>query len=159
MNFSVLVFGNYFIFSPAFYVKEKNKFIDSTNNITGKFTNRVSDEEFNGVFKYKNYKNNIYSLGGIENIIPLFEIFYKFTFEIQNEEEEKFLHITFKKLIEILELLLINKKNYIESLYITNASHHTIFMQSLQLFLELIDEKFYQKDDVKYWKICIYRYC
>ena len=141
------IFGNYFIFSPTFYIKEKNKFIDSTNNITGKFTNRVSDEEFNGVFKYKNYKNNIYSLGGIENIIPLFEIFYKFTFQIQNEEEEKFLHITFKKLIEILELLLINKKNYIESLYITSASHHNIFMQSLQLFLELIDEKFYQKDD------------
>ena len=141
------IFGNYFIFSPFFYVKEKNKFIDSTNNIIGKFTNRVSDEEFNGVFKYKNYKNNIYSLGGIENIIPLFEIFYKFTFQIKNEEEEKFLHITFKKLIEILELLLINKKNYIESLYITNASQNNIFMQSLQLFLELIDEKFYQKDD------------
>ena len=54
-------------------------FIDSTNNITGKIVNNINsnDVEFNGVYQYKSFTNNIYYFGGIENIIPLFEMFYK----------------------------------------------------------------------------------
>ena len=141
------IFGNYFIFSPSLFVNDKNIFIDSTNNVSGKINNDINNIEFNGVYKYINFTKNIYSLGGIENILPLFEIFYKFTYQKINKKEEDFLYLIFKKLIKILEIILINKKNYLEALYITNSSQNNIFLQSLQLFLEMIDDKYFQKDN------------
>ena len=138
--------NNYFIFAPRFFVNDQNKFIDSFNNITGSFINDSKNGEFNSVFKYKNF-TNIYNLGGIENILPLFELFYKFSIQNKKGKEEDLLHLIFKKLIKILELILINKKNYLESLYVTNAWQNNTFFQSLQLFMELVDEKFYQKDN------------
>ena len=142
------IFGNYFIFSPVFYVKEKEKFIDSTNNVSGKINNNSTNNiEFNGVFKYRNFIKSIYSLGGIENILPLFEMFYKFTINKGHENDEVFFHLIFKKLIKILELIFINKKNYVEVLGINDPTHNNVFIQSLSLFLEMIDEKYYKKDD------------
>ena len=140
------ILGNYFIFSPNLFVNEKNKFIDSTNNITGRFYNNKR-YEFNGVFKYNNFVNNIYFLGGIENILPLFEIFYKFSYSIKGLKEENFLYLVFKKLMKLLELVLINKKNCLEQINIGNFFHNDTFFQILHLFLELIDQKFFQKDN------------
>ena len=143
------IFYNYFIFSPIFFINEKNMFIDSTNNITGKISNDMNNNniEFNGVYQYKNFINNIYYFGGIDNILPLFEIFYKFTYQNNSNEEEIFLQLIYKKLIKILELILINGRNYISILYNNNPSQNNISILSLQLFLELIDERYYQKDD------------
>ena len=140
------IFGNYFIFSPNLYVNEQNKFIDSTNNITGKINNDKTNE-FNGVFKYKNFKNNIYSLGGIENILPLFEIFYKFPNLNKNQKEQDFIYLVFKKMIKILESIFINNRNYLEELNIGNSVHNDTFFQTLQLFLEPISSKYFQKDN------------
>ena len=82
--------------------------IDSTNCITGKIINNKNNAfEFNGVFNYKNSIGNIYYLGGSENILPLFEIFYKFMNKKNCNEEEAFNHILFKKLIKILESIII----------------------------------------------------
>ena len=144
-----LIEDNYFIFSPLFYVNEKNMFIDSTNGITGKIINNKNNNvEFNGVFNYKNSIGNIYYLGGSENILPLFEIFYKFTNQKNsNEEEDSFYYILFKKLIKILESIIINKNNYIEILKNNTSSQNNSFLQTLQLFLEMIDEKYFQEDD------------
>ena len=140
------ILNNYFIFAPRFFINDKKKFFDSFYNITGNFNNENDYAEFNSVFKYKNF-TNIYNLGGIENILPLFEIFYKFTNKNKKSNEEALFHLIFKKLIKILELILINKKNYYEALYVTNAWQNNTFLQSLQLFMELIDGKFYQNDD------------
>ena len=144
----------YFIFSPSLFFNEKNKFVDSSNNIIGeidknKYNNKTM--EFNNVFKYKNLFNKIYYLGGTINILPLFEIFYKFTKEIKNSEtnndEEILLYKIFKKLMKILELIFINKKkNYLEALY-SNKTDNNLFFETLQLFLELIDEKYYIIDN------------
>ena len=105
-----LINNNYFIFSPIFYINEKNMFIDSKNGISGKIINNINNTaEFNGVFNYTNYISNIYFLGGIENILPLFEIFYKLINKKNCNEEEAFNYILFKKLIKILESTMINK--------------------------------------------------
>ena len=142
----------YFIFAPSLFVYEKYKFIDLSHNIIGEINNNKNNNniiEFNNVFKYKNYSNNIYYLGGTSNLLPLFEIFYKFTINVKNNDndEEKLLFIIFKKLFKILELIFINKKkNYLEALY-NNQVDNNLFFESLQLFLKLIDEKYYQQDN------------
>ena len=42
---------------------------------------------------------------------------------------------------------MINKNNYIDIVKDNNSFQSNIFFQILQLFLEMIDEKYYQKDD------------
>ena len=108
----------YFIFTPSLFISEQYKFIDLSNNIIGVINNDKNNKdviEFNNVYKYKNFVNNIYNLGGTSNLLPLFEMLYKFMNEAKNnnEEEEKLLLIIFKKLIHLLELIFINKKKII----------------------------------------------
>jgi len=137
----------FFIFAPCLYMYEKKKFIYSDNNITGElsFSNSFKDDDNtiddNYIYKYSNYINNIYKLGGADNILPLFEIFYKFS--KKDENKDSIFDKIFIKLIKLLELIIVNKgKNYLNMYYNNNN-----FFSSLQLFLENIDEKYYQKDD------------
>ena len=142
----------YFIITPSLFINQKNIFIDLSNNIVGEIQNEkynIDVIDFNNVYKYKNVFNNIYNLGGSSNLLPLFEIFYKFTKKLKNDnnEEENILFIIFKKLIKILELIFVNKKkNYLEALY-NNQIDNNSFFETLQLFLSLIDEKYYQQDN------------
>ena len=140
----------FFIFSPSLFVKEKNKFIYMDNNITGEFSISNSFQEsnaiidYNYVYKYCNYFNNIYKLGGMVNILPLFEIFYKFTKNKNNEDKKdiSILNNIFSKLMKLLELIIVNKeKNYLNMYY-----NNDIF-ESFQLFFENIEEKYYQNND------------
>jgi hypothetical protein len=143
----------YFIIAPSLFIYQKNKFIDLSNDIIGEIQNEKYNIEmidFNGVYKYKNLFNNIYNLGGSANLLPLFEIFYKFTNEPNNsndKDREKLLLIIFKKLTQLLEFIFVNKKkNYLEALY-NNQIDNNSFLETLQLFLSLIDEKYYQQDN------------
>ena len=135
----------FFIFSPNFFMEDKNKFDYLSNNIIGiinnnKILNDRNEIDFNGVYKYKNYINNIFELGGNLNFLLLFEIFYKFTLDNINNSLEKI----FIKLIKLIELVIVNKnKNYLDEYIEKNK----LFLESLQLFLELIDEKYYQQND------------
>ena len=137
----------FFIFAPCLYMREKKKFIYSDNNITGElsFPNSFKEDDNNiddnNIYKYSSYINNIYKIGGADNILPLFEIFYKFSKNFENKDS--ILDKLFIKLIKLLELIIVNKeKNYLNMYYNNNN-----FFSSLQLFLENIDEKYYQKDD------------
>ena len=143
----------FFIFSPSLFINEKNKFIYMDNNITGELSssNGFHDSntiiDYNYVFKYFNYINNIYKLGGAINIIPLFEIFYKFTKNDDNiidNNKINILNIIFFKLIKLIELIILNnRKNYLDMYYNNNNA----FFESLQLFLEILNEKFYQNNN------------
>ena len=55
---------------PFNYNKEKNEIHDIFGNFYGKLG------ENDGVNNYKNYSKNIKVLGGINNLLPIFEIFY-----------------------------------------------------------------------------------
>ena len=139
----------FFIFSPSLFIKEKNKFIYLNNNIIGEFSSPISFQEpntiieYNYVYQYCNFINNIYKLGGTKNLLPLFEIFYKFTNENKKTDDKDALYNIFYKLIKLIELIVVNKeKNYLEMYYNNN-----FFFESLELFLENIDEKYYQKNN------------
>ena len=125
----------FFIFSPNFFMEDKNKFDYLSNNIIGiinnnKILNDRNEIDFNGIYKYKNYINNIFELGGNLNFLPLFEIFYKFTLDNINNSLEKI----FIKLIKLIELVIVNKnKNYLD-VYI---DENKLFLESLQLFFRI----------------------
>ena len=145
----------YFIFSPSLYIKEKNKFIYMNNNIVGEiFYNSLDSLEeedikkiidFNNVYNYSNIIDNIYQIGGCSNILPLFELFYKFSKNnIETEKDNKLLEAIFLRLIKLIELIIINKqKNFIDLYYNNNND----FFKSMQIFLENINDKFYNKND------------
>ena len=161
----------FFILSPALYIKEKNKLIYKNNNITGEihFNNldSLEDEEnkkiidYNNVYRYSKIVDNIYNIGGALNILPLFEIFYKFSKNNNGTEKEvKILENIFIKLFQLIELIIVNKpKNYLD-IYFNNNND---FFESIQLFLENISEKFYKNENIitillniaKY----VYNYC
>ena len=146
----------FFIISPTLYIKERNKFVYMNNNITGELQynslDSVEEEDikkiidYNNVFKYSNYVNNIYHIGGSVNILPLFEIFYKFSKKGNNNEiENKTLENIFLQLFQLMEVIIVNKpKNYLDIFYNNNIA----FFKSIQLFLENINEKFYKNDDI-----------
>ena len=46
-----------------------------------------------------------------------------------------------------MELILVNERNFIDALYNNNPFNNNSFMPSLQLFLGLVNEKYYRKDD------------
>ena len=135
----------FFIFSPSLYNYQKNKFIYRNNNIFGELSlSDIKDAytiiNYNYVYRYNNYINNIYRLGGMINILPLFEIFYKFTKDENINNKNHILNNVFYKLIKIIEFLIVNKeKNYFNMYYKDN-----LIFESLQLFLENIDEPYYQ---------------
>ena len=138
----------FFIFSPSLFINEKKKFIYMDNNIIAEFSssNTFQDPntliDYNYVYKYCNYINNIFKLGGTINLLPLFEIFYKFTKNNNINDGNEILYNIFYKLVKLIELIIVNKeKNYIEMYYNNN------FFESLQLFMENIEEKYYQKNN------------
>ena len=145
----------YFMLSPSLYIKEKNKFIYMNNNIVGEiFYNSLDSLEeedikkiidYNNVYKYSNIVNNIYQIGGFTNILPLFEIFYKFSKNnIEAEKDIKLLEAIFHRLIQLIELIIVNKpKNFIDLYYNNNND----FFKSMQIFLENINDKFFYKKD------------
>ena len=146
----------FFILSPSLYIKEKNKFVYMNNNITGEIEynslDSLEEEEikdkidYNNVFNYSKFINNIYQIGGSINLLPLFEIFYKFSKNYdENEKNNILLENIFYKLFQLLELVIVDKpKNYLDIYYNNNNA----FFQSLQLFLENINEKFYRNDNI-----------
>ena len=146
----------YFIFSPFLYIKEKNKFVYMNNNIVGKIfydsLDSLEEEDikkiidYNNVYNYSNIIENIYHIGGCLNILPLFEIFYKFSKNnIETEKDHKLLEVIFLRLIKLIELIIINKpKNFIDLYYNNNND----FFKSIQIFLENINDKFFNKNDI-----------
>ena len=131
----------FFIISPSLFINEKNKFIYRDNNITAEFSSSSNSlQESNTIIDY----NYVYKYN---NLLPLFEIFYKFTKNndyINDNNKNNILKNIFNKLIKLIELLVINsKKNYLDMYYNNNNA----FFESLQLFLENINEQFYQNND------------
>ena len=137
--------GLYFIFAPSLYLYEQNKVIYSTNNIIGELPPKPQEIEkdifnLNSVFYFHKYINNIFYLGGCNNLLPLFEIFYKFSLK---DQDNVLLKEIFNNLFKLLEVIFINRrKNAILPL-----KKEITFFDSLQLFMEKIDSKYYYDNE------------
>ena len=137
--------GLFFIFAPSLYSYDQNKMIDFKNNIIGELPPKPYEIEkdifnLNSVFNFHKYINNIFYLGGCNNFLPLFEIFYKFSLE---EHDINFLKELFNNLFKLLEIIFINrKKNAILPL-----KKEITFFETLQLFMEKIDTKYYYDNE------------
>ena len=91
---------------------------------------KIEKTTFPYYFNYNNLylKQNIFLLGGTQNIFPLFELM----FELFNKEEKQ-LKNTFKKIINILTNILSFEKNIDDALNIN-------FFQIFNLFIEKLEE-------------------
>ena len=128
------------IFSPNLYFKDEN-ILSPQSNIIGILPPSNNNNKFNlnSIFSFHNYINNIFYLGGFNNFLPLFEIFYKFTLNIDNaKEKNEELIIIFNKLFKLMETVFTKEKNCKIPLEKDNN-----FFDILQIFLEKIDEKYY----------------
>ena len=138
----------FFIISPSLYSPEDNKFIDSNNGINAELSMEKNDMNLNSIIKIHNYTKNIFYLGGCNNLIPLFEILYNLSNEFINKKNNKddssinyelMICDLLSNLFKLMELIFINKKkNCIEA-----YENSYYFFESLQLFLENMDERFF----------------
>ena len=137
--------GLYFVLAPSLYLYDQNEFIYSTDRMIGKLPDR--EEQYsknqlnlNSILIFHNYTNNIYFLGGCNNFLPLFEIFYKLSLE---DFDINILKNLFNTLFSILETIFSNRiKNALLPL-----KSELSFFESLQLFMQKIDSKFYDDNE------------
>ena len=130
-----------FIFSANLYIKDQ-QIIDPQSNIIAKLPNSDEDNyNLNSFFSFHNYTKNIYFLGGFNNFLPLFEILYKFTLDENNTNEiNNELKNIFNKLFKIIDAILTNGDR--NCLIPLKKEIH--FFRTLSLFMEKIDDKYYQ---------------
>ena len=128
-----------FVFSPYLYINNQT-IIDRKYNIVAKLP-EIDNKTFNlnSIFCFHNYTKNIFYLGGFNNFLPLFEIFYKFTLNEDNTKEinNELINI-FNKLFQLLEVVFFKDKNC--KIPLEKDIH---FFEILQVFMEKIDEKYY----------------
>ena len=137
--------GLYFVLAPSLYLYDQNEFIYSTDRIIAKLPDReeqYSKNQFNlnSILIFHKYINNIYYIGGCNNILPLFEIFYKLSMK---DYDINILKNLFNTLFGILEIVFNNRiKNALLPL-----KNEISFFESLQLFMQKIDSKFYDNNE------------
>ena len=119
------------IITPISFDSKNYSIIDPINRIKGEFTK--NETIYNYVKIYHNSSNNIYKLGGINILLPIFEMVYK---SFQNKE-------CFNQFIFLLHYIINKKeKNVIDSL-------KSYFYPLLSLFLERINDSLYSIDTVE----------
>ena len=161
----------YFIISPSLYCSEDNKFMNTINNVEAELSleKKENNLNLNSVININNYTKNIFYLGGCDTILPLFEIIYRFSLELDKNDEDlenddeksknssndqliiSKVRESLSNLFKLLELIFINKKRNCIEAY-KNSTH---FFESLQLFLENIHEKYYNDDNNNKAENCI----
>ena len=113
---------------PLFLFFKKKESKNKIENILDFY--KIEKTTFPYYFNYNNLylKQNIFLLGGTQNIFPLFELM----FELFNKEEKQ-LKNTFKKIINILTNILSFEKNIDDALNIN-------FFQIFNIFIEKLEE-------------------
>ena len=126
-----------FIFTPIHYDFMTNVIKDPFNKIKGNF---LISNTFNGIYKNKNYINNIFEIGGSKNIIILFEIFNNLIIDNNNDFNTNF--EIFLELIKLLHKIIDNKKfNIIEF-------HNNNFFKFLNMFFKYVPNVYFNYNDI-----------
>ena len=134
----------YFILSPNLYVYNQ-QIKAPKSKIIGRFPEKNNNKyNLNSLFSSKNYINNIFYLGGFNNFLPLFEIFYKFSLDENNTSDiDIIMKNSFCRLFNILENVLTDKKINCR----LSLSKDINFFPSLSIFMKRIDEKYYNDNE------------
>ena len=154
LNFN-LVFGNLnkeisqikgkefnFLFSPYLF-NEKKFEIPSLYQNYKCYLNKPENELYqNYIFDYYNNRKNIFMIGGIKTIIPLFEFLYLFYNTDENKNEENINdEINIEILNDLFELILIIKQNNILNI------NDSKFFQIISFFLENLPNNILDKSN------------
>ncbi len=128
-----------FIFSPYLFNDKTFEIIEPINNNKAYFINSENHFYQNYIFNYSNYTKNIFMIGGIYPLIPLFEFFYNFA-NINEEGNDKELLIEiFNKLLNLI--LLINNSSKKNSSYLFESK----FYKCISLFIQNLDSEIINK--------------
>ena len=103
------------------YKNEINKNKVHLNNYKSKFPNFYS-------FNNLDLKNNIFLIGGIKNILPLFEMLYKI---YENETYSNDMNESFQNIINILATILDAENNIDDAIYSNFFEIFTLFIEKL----------------------------
>ena len=121
------------VFSPYFFDPKKYEIQDPVNNYVANIQKSNGELNLNTVKIFSDYKKNIFLIGGINNILPLFDIINKNKSCFQNLEKQEVLILIMK----IVEAILVNHpKNWIDA-----AENN--FFNLLSFFLEYLIGEFY----------------
>ncbi len=124
----------YFIFSPFLFNELKFEINSLCNNYKCYLKNPENKIYQNYYFDYVNYRKNIFMIGGIEPIIPLFEflsLFYQKDKKEQNEEAKQNCIEILNDLLLLIQILKQSEKN---RLYIKESNFYKI----ISFFIENI---------------------
>ena len=120
-------------FSPYFFNKKNYQIEDPINKYIATINKSNGELNLNTVKIFHDYKKNIFFIGGINNILPLFEIIYKNKNILEKKEKQEIL----LKIMELIKSILVNHpKNWIDS-------SENNFFKLLSYFLENIIGEFY----------------
>ena len=124
----------FFILTPISFDLNNYIITDPINRIKAQFPKPKNPNNFNNYVKlYHNSSNNIFNLGGINVLLPIFEIIYK-DFQEKN---------CFKSVIYLINDIINDKnKNIINALT-------SDFFSILSLFLERINDSLFTSDIIK----------
>ena len=115
----------------------KKNIFNLGNNVYWK--NNVDDEKNNKeLITNNNYKYNIYYIGGINFILPLFEKLLIINEDNEKENENK--KTIFLKLLNLIKEILIGKP------YNVINAHDTQFFELLGLFIQKLDNIYFEND-------------
>ena len=126
-------------FCPFALDESKNMLDDVFGNFIGKLGNN------DGIIFNRYKAGNIQSLGGINNLLPIFELMFS---SLKNNNPYKLIGNIFTEktlvdyLILIQKILFINRKNIIEA-------YESKFFSSLNIFLENVPSKFFTLNILK----------
>ena len=124
----------FFILTPISFDSNNYIITDPINRIKAQFPIPENPNNFNNYVKlYHNSSNNIFNLGGINVLLPIFEIIYK-DFQEQN---------CFKSVIYVINDIIHEKNKNIINVITSD------FFSILSLFLERINDSLFTSDIIK----------
>ena len=123
-----------FIFSPFLFNEKTFEIIDPINNNKAYLYKPKSNFYKNYIYSYNNYTKNIFMIGGINNLIPLFEFLYLLN---QSNKEENKINLQTQIFDILLNLIKnINFKSQKNLVHINQSK----FYKYISLYIENLDK-------------------
>ena len=137
----------YASFNPN--ISQNFTIFDKIHNLSSSIVNNEQNKIcYNYIYDYSEYDNLLFNLGNINNLLPLYEIFYKHFNHSNNElDEDDFEKEENKKKINIFKNLIHLTNIFLSDERIFNYSLHNNFFLYLSTFYEKFDDIIFHVDN------------